>query len=150
MLWLQLVKGLLVSVRRRMCTWLAHPSTPTGCLSSIIAPIKYLLHKRFIAQSSCQVPCHYLNQCWLIVNRTPGNKFHRNCEWNSNVFTKEYVFDNVWPRSHCVNTNMACGAPYSPLDLNIMIMYSSKTFHHVNAIIKWLVMRSGAIFTNKV
>ena len=38
-------------------------------------------------------PCHYLNQCWLIVNWTPGNKFQWNLNLNSLIFIQENAFE---------------------------------------------------------
>ena len=32
-------------------------------------------------------PSHYLNQCWVIVNWTPGNKFQWNSNRNSVIFS---------------------------------------------------------------
>ena len=32
------------------------------------------------------MPGHYMNHCWLIVNYTIKNKFHRNCNRNSPFF----------------------------------------------------------------
>ena len=37
----------------------------------------------------------YLNQCWNIVNWTPGNQLKWNYSQNSNIFIKENAFENV-------------------------------------------------------
>ena len=53
---------------------------------------------------ACSAPSYYLNQCWLIVNWTPGNK----CQWNSNrnsiIFIQESAFKIVVSQNggHCV------------------------------------------------
>ena len=36
-------------------------------------------------------PSHYLNQCWVIVNWTLGNKF----QWNFNQNTKLFIHENA-------------------------------------------------------
>ena len=36
----------------------------------------------------CSVPSHYLNQCWLIVNWTPGNKVQWTLNRNSVIFSQ--------------------------------------------------------------
>ena len=58
--------------------------------------------------------CHYLNQCWNIVNWTPGIKFQWNLNRNSYIFIHENVVDNVlWQmatilsRPQCVYTSMS-------------------------------------------
>ena len=38
---------------------------------------------------ACLVPSHYLNQCWLIVNWTPGNKFYWYLNRNYVIFIQE-------------------------------------------------------------
>ena len=35
-------------------------------------------------------PSHYLNQCWVIVNWTPGNKV----QWDVNQITKLFIHEN--------------------------------------------------------
>ena len=62
--------------------------------------------------------CHYLNQCWNIVNWTPGNKIQWNFNQNSYIFIQGSAFKNgVWKMAAilswpwCVNVNivvMAC------------------------------------------
>ena len=39
-------------------------------------------------------PIHYLNQCWLTINWTLGNKLQWNCNRNSNTFIED-TFENV-------------------------------------------------------
>ena len=41
------------------------------------------------------VPSHYLNQCWLVVNWTLGNKFQWNPNQNTNIFIEENEFQIV-------------------------------------------------------
>ena len=41
-------------------------------------------------------PSHYLNQCWNIVNCTLMNKLQWNFNRNSNIFTEENAFENVF------------------------------------------------------
>ena len=41
------------------------------------------------------VPCHYLNQCWNIVNWTLRNKLQRNFNQNLYIFIQENAFENV-------------------------------------------------------
>ena len=38
-------------------------------------------------------PGHYPNQCWLIVNWVPRNKFQWNLNWNSIIFSHENAFE---------------------------------------------------------
>ena len=38
---------------------------------------------------SCSAPSHYLNQCWLIVNWTPGSIIEWNLNRNSIIFIQE-------------------------------------------------------------
>ena len=45
----------------------------------------------------CQVPSHYLNQHWLIVNGTLGNKE----QWNSNQNTQLSIDENAFPNVVC-------------------------------------------------
>ena len=44
---------------------------------------------------ACSVPSPYLNQCWLIVNGTLGNKPQGNLNQNKNLFIHENAFKNV-------------------------------------------------------
>ena len=44
---------------------------------------------------ACSAPSHYLNQCWLIVNWTPGNIFQWNLNQNSIIFIQENTVENV-------------------------------------------------------
>ena len=45
---------------------------------------------------ACSAPSHYLNQCWLIVNRTLGNTFQGNSNRNSIIFIlKKNTLENV-------------------------------------------------------
>ena len=62
-------------------------------------------------------PSHYLNQCWDIVNWTPGNKLQWNFNHNSNIFIQENAFENVvcemasiLSRPQCVNSLWTGGA----------------------------------------
>ena len=40
-------------------------------------------------------PSHYLNQCWVIVNWTPGDKFQWNFNQNTKLFIHEIASENV-------------------------------------------------------
>ena len=40
-------------------------------------------------------PRHYLDQCWNIVNWSPGNKCQTNCNQNSCIFIQEMALENV-------------------------------------------------------
>ena len=44
---------------------------------------------------ACSAPIHHLNQCWIIVNCTLGNKLLWNFNRNSNIFIQENAFKNV-------------------------------------------------------
>ena len=44
---------------------------------------------------ACSAPSHYLNQCWLIANRNPVNKFQWNSYQNSIIFYQENAFEIV-------------------------------------------------------
>ena len=51
---------------------------------------------------ACSVPSHFLNQCWLIINWTLGNKLQWNCNWNSNTFIEDR-FENDVCNFHIIN-----------------------------------------------
>ena len=55
-------------------------------------PGQHWLRQWLVAYSA---PSHCLNQCWPIVNWTPGNKFQWNLNWNSVIFIQENAFENV-------------------------------------------------------
>ena len=38
---------------------------------------------------------HYLNQCWILVNWNPGNKFQGNLIQSKAIFIQEIAFENV-------------------------------------------------------
>ena len=40
-------------------------------------------------------PCHYLNQCWNIIDWTIRNKLQWNFDQNSYIFIQENAFENV-------------------------------------------------------
>ena len=40
-------------------------------------------------------PSHYLNQCWNIVNWTPGNKLQWNLNRNLYIFIQENALENI-------------------------------------------------------
>ena len=44
---------------------------------------------------ACSVANYYPNQCWLIFNWIPGNKFQWNSNRDSNVFIQENAFEIV-------------------------------------------------------
>ena len=44
---------------------------------------------------ACSAPSHYLNQNWLMVNYSSGNKFRWNSNWNSRIFINENAFEIV-------------------------------------------------------
>ena len=58
--------------------------------------------------------CHYLNQCWNIVNWTLGNKLRWNLDRNSYIFIKKKVF---W-KCHLQKWQPAC------LDLSVLMFHS--------------------------
>ena len=41
------------------------------------------------------MPSHYLNQCWNIVTRTPGNNLQWNLNRNLYIFIQKNAFENV-------------------------------------------------------
>ena len=65
-----------------------------------------------VSIGSGKAPSHYLNQYWLIVNRTFRNKLR----WNSKLFINENAFENVvcetaaiLSRWKCLNVKMIGG-----------------------------------------
>ena len=63
-----------------------------------------------VVQTQNHKNTYYPNQCWIIVNWTPGNKLQWNFNRNSYIFIEETTFENVvWQmaaflsRPHCVN-----------------------------------------------
>ena len=79
------------------------------------------------------MPSHYLNQCWCIVNWTPGNKF----EWNSNR--------NFHSRKCILNCRLPCPLPkwrtFCPEgdELIKFILHMARML-----LFKWMVHRSLA------
>ena len=57
--------------------------------------------------ATCSVPNHYLNQCWIIVNWTTGNRFQWNLE-NITIFIKENWFQNVACRMSAILSLPQC------------------------------------------
>ena len=62
-----------------------------------------------------QLPSHYLNQCWNIVDWTLGNKLQWNLNRNSYIFIQENAFENVvWKMAailswlQCINVHSLC------------------------------------------
>ena len=43
----------------------------------------------------CSMPCHYLNQCWLVVNWIPRNTHCGYMNRNKTIFIHENAFQNV-------------------------------------------------------
>ena len=56
----------------------------------------------------CSVPCHYLNQCWVIVSWTLGNKFQWNLlnETESSPFKKICLKMSPKWRPFCIGLNV--------------------------------------------
>ena len=48
---------------------------------------------------ACSAPSHYLNQCWLVVNRTLSTKL----QWNSNQNDNILFHENACERVVCKN-----------------------------------------------
>ena len=67
----------------------------------------------------CSAPCNNLNQCWLIVNWTPGNKFQWNSNLNSDIFIHENAFEIAVCRNggHLVQGEMSYEQSYVPIPL---------------------------------
>ena len=67
-----------------MCCTLTHlPLVPHIYVSEIAQH----WFRQWLGASSA--PSHYLNQCWLVVNWTPGNKFRWNSNRNSIIFIQK-------------------------------------------------------------
>ena len=77
-----------------------------------------------------QATSHYLNQCWLIVNWTLGNKLQWNSDKNTKLFIHENAFENIvcemaaiLSRGRWVNTLAAKGlAPCSTRSSVAMVL----------------------------
>ena len=54
----------------------------------------YGFRKRYLLASLNYKPSHYLNQCWNIVNWTPGNKLQWNLNRNLYIFIQENTYEN--------------------------------------------------------
>ena len=50
------------------------------------------IRQRLVA---CSGPCHYLNQCWLIIYWTHANKFYWNFNQGTVIFIKENESENI-------------------------------------------------------
>ena len=76
---------------------------------------------------ACSAPSHYLNQCWLIVNRSLRNKL----QWTSNRNTKLFIHENAFE-------NVACemAAILSGEDELIIPSSHSQNFGHISCIWK--------------
>ena len=61
------------------------------------------------------MPSHYLNQCWLIVNWTPGNKFQWKSNWNSIIVIQGNAFEIVV----CLNGSRFVQGDKSEISQNI-------------------------------
>ena len=72
---------------RELC--LTPPGTPYICQWTGSAMVEVMVCHLF------GEPSHYLNQCWLIVNWTLGNKFQWNLKLNSIIFIQENAFENA-------------------------------------------------------
>ena len=55
-----------------------------------------------------QVPSHYLNQCWNVVNGIFGNKLQWKFNWNSYIFIKENAFENVVWKMVAISSQPQC------------------------------------------
>ena len=54
-------------------------------------------------------PSHYLNQCWIIVDWTLGNKLQWNHNRNSNIFIQENAFESVVCETASILSRPQCG-----------------------------------------
>ena len=53
-------------------------------------------------------PIHFLNQCWLIVNWTTGNKLQWNLNQNITIFIQVNVFQNVVRKMSAILSRAQC------------------------------------------
>ena len=95
------VKQDILNHSEKIClSWLFYfPLVPYICVGELpgSALIRVMVSRLF-------VPSHYLNQCWLIINWTIGNKIQWNCNWNSNTFIEDHSrFENVVCNFHIIN-----------------------------------------------
>ena len=62
-------------------------------------------------------PSHYLNQWWLLVNRTLRNKPYWNMDQNTVIFLHGHALENMcntWCRPYCLHLNMLIGLMSHP------------------------------------
>ena len=75
--------------------WNSHIFIQENAFESVVSKMAAILSHPQWVDKHCTKPSHYLNQCWLIVNWTPGNKFQWNLNRNPIIFIKENAFENV-------------------------------------------------------
>ena len=88
---------------------------------------------------ACSAPSHYLNQWWLIVNWTPGNKFQWNLNRNSFIFSQENALENVVWKMSAILSPPQCVKPFINLapDLCFIEHQRSRGWCHV-LLFTWL------------
>ena len=57
-------------------------------------------------------PSHYLDQCWIIVNWTLGNRLQWNLNWNSSIFIQENTFESVVCEMAAILSRPQCVNPF--------------------------------------
>ena len=87
---------------------------------------------------ACLVPSYYLNQCWFIVNWTPGNKFHWNLNQNGSISLKQLnlkMSSTKW-KPFCLSLNCWLSMVYlwiasgEVISHVIVVPANSYPFHH--------------------
>ena len=89
------------------------------------------------------VPSHYLNQCWLIVNWTPGNKFKRSFNQNSIISIQEYSFENVVCQigSHFVQGEMSLKDRQCMYSKQSTTRWRAYSMRHVTPLVPYMLIR---------
>ena len=87
---------------------------------------------------ACPASSHYLNQCWLIVNWTPGNNFQCNLNRNHIVLIQENTFEIVVCQNggHFVQGRWykhATWIPYMPEHIHIYVHIRINHVNHLRA-----------------
>ena len=96
-----------------------------------------------IADQYWSVPSHYLNQCWIIINRTLRNKLQWNHYRNSYIFIQENAFECVvrkmaaiWSRPQCVDNQDGNGR-WTNLTHHILYITRVGSWFTLSCILLW-------------
>ena len=101
-----------------------------------------------------QAPSHYLNQCWIIVNWNPRNKFQWNLDQNTIIFIQENAIENVVCQMSAILSRLSISIHtriMSQTKHTVRICQSTLLPHktdHKNHITKNIIFVSKHLWTN--